>query len=166
MLTGTYARSVDAKNRVTIPSRFREEMGEKAVILKGTEKCLVVCSVKTFSMLGDLIEGLPLGHSKAIKRFFFANAKEEKIDGQGRMPISDDLRQSAGITTGKKVVLLGQNSYFEIWDENVWQEYRDKQLEMEVKTALEKVELGEFPQELLLRKEKEDKDEKERREGK
>jgi len=152
MLTGTYSRSIDPKNRVSIPSRFRKEISESVVVLKGTGKCLCVCSLKHFSMMEALMEGLALNHSRAIKRLLFASAKEEKIDGQGRMAIPDDLIEAASIE--KEVVILGQGLYFEIWDKKTWQEYQSE-LNKEVKAALQEASLEELPQGFLLKLEKE-----------
>jgi len=127
MFTGSSTHSIDAKGRLAIPAGFRDALcasgDDKLVVttLPNADHYLVCYPVEDWRNLADKISRLPeLNPSvQAIKRRFFGNANECPLDKQGRILIPPRLRQKAGLES--KAVLVGAQSYFEVWDEERWE---------------------------------------------
>jgi len=120
MLIGEYKYKVEAKNRVSLPKKFREEIGNKIVVTQGYEGCLVVVSPRQWEVL---IEDAAKGPfvSEAVRetsRFLLGGAVEVELDEQGRFVLPQPLREYAGI--GKEVCFLGLGRWVEIWDARKW----------------------------------------------
>src|SRR5438046_9976111 len=116
MFLGTYRHSVDAKGRVAIPARFREQLPTGTVISKGAEGCLQVYPPQEWAQE----QGLRLGsmtpaEEMRLVRMMFGAARECECDGQGRIVLSADQRQYAAITNVAWIV--GENSVIEIWNQ-------------------------------------------------
>ena len=110
MFLGTYRHSVDAKGRVAIPARFREQLPSGTVISKGAKGCL---------------QGLRLGSTtpaeeRRLARMMFGAARECEFDAQGRIVLSADQRQYADITGVAWIV--GVNNLIEIWNDEGWRQ--------------------------------------------
>lgn len=122
MLIGTYRHSVDAKNRMRMPSKFKGELGENFVITKGTSNNLFVFSAEQFSAVYEKLMALPLFDEEAQKpvRKFLSSAFESEEDGQGRVLLPKELIAHANIT--KNLVFVGVGNRVEIWAEEVWEE--------------------------------------------
>ena len=118
MLYGRYEHTVDSKNRMFIPAKYREELGETFIITKSVDKCLTVYTMEEWLKLKAKLDALPAAKSRQIKRFIFANAADLQCDSQGRVLISAPLREYAGIE--KNAVIIGVGSYLEIWAEELW----------------------------------------------
>lgn len=118
MFLGEYAHALDSKNRIFIPAKYREELGETFVITKSVDKCLTVYTMEEWQKLKQKLDSLPAAKSRQIKRFIFANAADVQCDSQGRVLISAQLRDYAGIE--KNSVIIGVGSYLEIWSEKEW----------------------------------------------
>ena len=118
MFLGEYAHSLDSKNRIFIPAKYREELGETFVITKSVDKCLKVYTMPEWLKLKEKLDAMPEIKSRQIKRFIFAKADESHCDSQGRVLISATLREYAGIE--KSAVVIGVGSYLEIWSEEAW----------------------------------------------
>ena len=118
MFLGEYAHVLDAKKRIFIPAKYRDDLGETFVITKSVDKCLTVYTLPEWEKLKEKLEALPAAKSRQIKRFIFANADEAHCDSQGRVLISAPLREYAGID--KSAVVIGVGSYLEIWAEEEW----------------------------------------------
>ena len=123
MLLGEFNHSVDAKNRMFIPAKYREELGETFVITKSVDKCLTVYTLPEWEKLKEKLDAMPATKSRQIKRFIFANADDAHCDAQGRVLISAPLREYAGITGN--AVVIGVGSYLEIWAEEEWIKARE-----------------------------------------
>ena len=123
MLLGNFHHTVDAKGRVFVPARWREELGEAVVVTKGLDRCLYVMPAERFSAKLEEIEQLPLedGSTRAYMRVLAGSASEESVDKQGRMSIPGHLREYAGLS--KDVVVVGVSRRAEIWDREVWAQY-------------------------------------------
>ena len=115
MFLGEYSHALDAKNRIFIPAKYREELGETFVITKSIDKCLTVYTMAEWEKLKEKLDSLPAAKSRQIKRFMFANASDVQCDAQGRTLLSASLREYAGIE--KNTVIIGVGSYLEIWSE-------------------------------------------------
>ena len=127
LLTGTFHRSLDEKNRLAIPKRLRDAMGHperSAVYLApGTDGSLSLYSEDDFARLANQLNGSsPTGSDvRAFSRLFYAQAERLEIDRQGRMRVSPELAALASLS--KEVVLIGVRDHLEIWDREVWQSY-------------------------------------------
>ncbi|CAK9331110.1 division/cell wall cluster transcriptional repressor MraZ [Thermoanaerobacter kivui] len=123
MLMGQYEHTIDAKGRVIIPAKFREELGDRFVLTKGLDNCLFVYSLEEWKNIEAKLKTLPLTKkdARAFTRFFLAGAVECEIDKQGRILIPANLRSHAKIE--KDVIFIGVSTRVEIWSREVWEEY-------------------------------------------
>lgn len=122
MFMGEYNHTVDAKGRVIVPSKFREQLGDEFVVTKGLDGCLFVYENTEWKVLEEKLHTLPLTNANARKfsRFFLAGATSCEVDKQGRILLPQILRDFAGIE--KEAVLVGVGSRIEIWSRERWLE--------------------------------------------
>lgn len=122
MFFGEYSHSLDSKNRLTIPSRFREELKDGAYIMEGLDGNLNVFTTAVFEKILENISILTFtdDNVRDIRRKFFGRSGYLEIDTAGRILIPDYLREAAGIRD--QAVLTGAGSYFEIWSPDGWQQ--------------------------------------------
>lgn len=120
MLIGTYRHSIDAKKRMRMPAKFKNELGNDFIITKGTNKNLFVFSKAQFDELYEKLVNLPLFDEEAQKpvRKFLSSAFETEEDAQGRVILSKELMAFAEIT--KNIVFVGVGNRVEIWAEEEW----------------------------------------------
>lgn len=118
MLLGRYEHTVDTKGRVSVPARFREDLGERFVITRGLDSCLALYSLNEWAVLAEKVKQLPMAQARTIQRYLFTGAYETDIDAQGRMVIPQNLRAFAGIT--KDVVIAGLSNRAEVWDKETF----------------------------------------------
>ena len=99
MFMGEYNHSVDAKGRLIVPSKFREQLGNEFVVTKGLDGCLFVYSQEEWKRIEESLREKPLTSKDARKfmRFFFAGAANCEVDKQGRILLPANLREYAGI---------------------------------------------------------------------
>lgn len=123
MLIGEYEHSLDAKGRLIMPAKIREDIGEKFIITKGLDGCLFGFSQNEWSNFEEKLKTLPLTNKNArdFVRFFLSGAIECEIDKQGRFLIASNLREYAGME--KEVVIIGVGTRIEIWNKDRWKEY-------------------------------------------
>ena len=122
MLIGTYRHSLDGKNRMRIPSKFKGELGANCIITKGTGSSLMVFSGEGFQNLYEKLSNISIFDEEAQKpvRKFLSSAFESEEDAQGRILLPKELINFAGITKG--IVFVGVGNRVEIWAEEVWDE--------------------------------------------
>ena len=118
MLTGEYRHSIDAKGRIIMPAKFREELGAKFILTKGLDNCLFVYSLGEWELLEAKIRELPLSKARNMQRFFFASAADVEPDKQGRVGVPPALREYAALN--KDVVIAGNATRAEIWDKDAY----------------------------------------------
>ena len=94
MLTGEYQHNMDLKGRVTVPSKFREDLGDKFYVCKGLDGCLFLLSQAQWDKLVEKVSAIPLAQGKGIQRYFFSGAAEVEPDKQGRCRPGGDLGHS------------------------------------------------------------------------
>ena len=125
MFMGEYSHSIDSKGRLIIPSKFREELGEKFVLTRGLDGCLAVYPQREWDELEEKLRELPLTNknARAITRFLVSSAAMCELDKQGRILVPAALRKSAGLE--KEVVLTGNLERIEIWDKARWESCTD-----------------------------------------
>lgn len=122
MLIGEYTHTVDEKNRISLPVKFRSEVGKKIVITHGLDNCLFLYSVKEWKKIAERLGNLSIGQAdtRSFNRFMLAGAAEVDVDTLGRILIPDFLRQFAGLSG--KVVFAGVHNRVEIWNPDRWTE--------------------------------------------
>lgn len=131
MFIGEYNHGVDNKNRIIIPSKFREELGESFILTKGLDNCLYIYPMEEWKILEEKLRKLPLTNkdARAFVRFFFSGANEISIDKQGRALIPQNLIKYANIN--KDIVSIGVATRIEIWGREKWEEYNDANIDYE-----------------------------------
>lgn len=120
MLMGRFVHTLDAKKRLFIPAKHREQLGESFVITRNVDKCLSVFSMEEWERYTDKLEQLPTTQAREIARFIYSNAAEVQPDAQGRVLIPGELLEYAGII--KSAVVVGCGRRAEIWAEETWNE--------------------------------------------
>lgn len=122
MMKGEYNHTLDAKGRVTVPSRFRDELGDVFVITRGFEGCIAAYPMARWNRIEENLMKLSLTNAagRKLTRLFLGNAIECEVDKMGRILIPQPLRNAAGIT--RDVVLTGLGDHVEIWDIDAWNE--------------------------------------------
>ena len=123
MLIGEYEHSLDVKGRLIMPSKLREDIGEKFIITKGLDGSLFVFSQTEWIKFEEKLKTLPLSNRNArdFVRFFLSGATECEIDKQGRFLIAGNLREYANLE--KDVVIIGVGTRLEIWNKDKWKKY-------------------------------------------
>lgn len=125
MFMGEYHHSIDEKKRLIVPSKFREELGEKFIITRGIENCLFVYSIESWNKITQKLESLPFTKkdARAFVRFFLSGATVAEFDKQGRVNITSPLISYANIK--KECVIIGTGDRLEIWSEEDWNSFFD-----------------------------------------
>ena len=120
MFIGEYEHSVDAKGRVIMPAKLREDIGEKFILTKGLDGCLFAYSQTEWENFEEKLKTLPLTNKNArdFVRFFLSGAIECEIDKQGRFLIPGNLRNYAKLD--KEIVIIGVGTRIEIWNKEEW----------------------------------------------
>ncbi len=124
MLLGEFEHTIDDKNRLTLPAKFRQALSGGLVITRGMDGCLYCYPQAEWERLVEgRLAGLdPLSkESRLMQRFFFAGASEAKPDKQGRVLVPTTLAKKASI--GREVVIAGVGDHLEIWDRTVWSDH-------------------------------------------
>ena len=134
MLTGEYQHNMDLKGRVTVPSKFREDLGDKFYVCKGLDGCLFLLSQAQLDKLGEKVSAIPLAQGKGIQRYFFSGAAEVEPDKQGRILIPQSLREHAGLE--KDVTVIGAAVRAEIWDTARWNAYNESQTDEAIEASM------------------------------
>ena len=120
MLIGEYEHTIDAKGRLSMPSKLRRDMGEAFIVTKGLDGCLFAFSQEEWKNFETKLKALPLSDKNArnFVRFFLAGATECEIDKQGRFLIPSNLREAGKLE--KEAVIIGVGTRLEIWNKEVW----------------------------------------------
>jgi len=121
MLLGEYEHTIDDKNRLTLPARFREQLASGVVVSRGMDGCLYVWPFAEWrdrfqARVNDLDPLEP--DSRKLQRHFFSGAAEADLDKQGRIMIPAALLRYAGLS--RDVVVAGVSDHLEIWDREAW----------------------------------------------
>lgn len=120
MLIGEYEHTIDAKGRLSMPSKLRRDMGEAFIVTKGLDGCLFAFSQEEWKNFETKLKSLPLSDKNArnFVRFFLAGATECEIDKQGRFLIPSNLREAGKL--GKEAIIIGVGTRLEIWNKEIW----------------------------------------------
>jgi len=131
MFRGEINHTVDAKGRVIIPAKFRDQLGDKFVITKGLDECLFIFPAKEWGEFEAKVAALPIS-DKSARRFvrtYIGAAFDAEIDQMGRTIIPQNLREYAKVS--KEAVLVGAINRLELWSVESWKDYNLKGAEDE-----------------------------------
>jgi len=122
-LLGTHSYTLDPKGRVSLPARFREAFADGAWLTIGQDGCLFAFPRVEWQRRSEEVSASPLSDAagRAYARLFFGSSDVARLDGQGRLTISQRLRDVAGIR--KDVVVLGVRDRMEVWDRETYERY-------------------------------------------
>lgn len=136
MFQGASSLSLDAKGRLSVPTRHRDVLAATAssqlTITKHPHGCLMVFSRPEWEKFRERLAQLPMS-AQWWKRIFLGNAMDVDMDGTGRVLISPELRAAAGLT--KEAVLLGMGNHFELWDKATYDEQEAQAMQGEMPDA-------------------------------
>jgi MraZ protein len=121
MLLGEFEHTIDDKNRLTLPAKFREQLAEGVVVTRGMDGCLYAYPrTDWMDRFQSRVGGLdPLSREgRKLQRHFFSGAAEAEVDKQGRIMIPAPLLRYAGLQ--RDVVVAGVHDHLEIWDRETW----------------------------------------------
>jgi MraZ protein len=126
MLIGKYTHDLDPKKRLTLPSKWRQDLGKKVVVTNGLDSSLFIFSVKEWEQVAQKLSQSGFGNkdTRDFNRFILGNAFETDVDAAGRIVIPDTLKDFAKLSG--KVVLAGMHSRVELWDETAWNTFTTK----------------------------------------
>ncbi|MFH0928038.1 MAG: division/cell wall cluster transcriptional repressor MraZ [bacterium] len=126
MFIGEYSHTLDDKNRLAIPIKFRADLAAGAVVTRGLDNCLFLYTQAEWQKLAEKYANLPLAqaNTRAFMRLMLAGAMDLELDRQGRVLLPDYLKSFAGL--GKNVVVAGLYNRLEIWDEAKWKQYKEQ----------------------------------------
>jgi len=123
MFIGEYRHTFDAKNRISLPSKFRKELGTSVIVTRGLDHCLFVYPKLAWKREAAKIATHSTGSAagRGLSRLMLAGASEADVDSTGRILIPDYLKSFAGLSV--KSVIAGVSDRVEVWDEKAWETY-------------------------------------------
>jgi len=139
MFIGEYTYTIDSKRRVAIPSKFRKDLGKKAIITRGLDNCLVLYPEQEWGKLAQKLQDLPAakGDARGFVRILLSGAVDVSFDKLGRILIPDYLKSYASLK--KNISIIGLGNRIEVWDEKKWRDYKTK-TETKVEDIAERLE--------------------------
>jgi MraZ protein len=119
-----FDHTIDDKGRLTLPAKFRPDLGQSVVVTRGVDKCLFIFTLEEFQRIADRVGELPMtqAEGREFSRHFFSGASDVEVDKQGRILIPQNLREYAGLDGD--VIVAGVNKRIEVWDAKAWQHVR------------------------------------------
>ncbi|MEK7637824.1 MAG: division/cell wall cluster transcriptional repressor MraZ [Patescibacteria group bacterium] len=126
MLIGEHTHNLDPKKRLSIPAKFRKELGDGAVLTRGLDGCLWLFPSVQWAVLAQRISNLPMAQSdsRSFARLLLSGATEVQFDSLGRILVPDYLKQYASLA--REVVITGVHTRLELWDKGAWNQYKTK----------------------------------------
>jgi len=125
MFIGEYRHTFDTKNRISLPAKFRKELGNSVIVTRGLDKCLFIYPKSAWKKEAEKIAQYSTGSAagRGLSRLMLAGAVEADVDSAGRILVPDYLRTFA--TLAEKSVLAGVNDRVEVWNEDAWNTYTE-----------------------------------------
>ncbi len=122
MLIGEYIHTLDEKKRVSLPVRFRKEVGKKIIVTAGLDNCLWIFTQMQWKNISGKLSGLSMLQSdnRSFNRYMFGSATEIEVDALGRILLPEFLTKRANLKS--KVAVVGVQDRIEIWNEDLWKE--------------------------------------------
>lgn len=123
MFIGEYRHTFDAKNRISLPAKFRKELGGSVIVTRGLDHCLFVYPKSAWKKQAEKIAAYSTGSAagRGLSRLMLAGASEADVDSAGRILVPDYLKSFAKL--GVKSVVAGVSDRVEIWEEGAWEAY-------------------------------------------
>lgn len=118
MFCGEFSHTLDAKKRLVLPAKLREQLGADVVMTKSVDKCIFLYTAESWRSYCEKLDLLPLTKTRQVKRFLYASAFETSVDSQSRILISPNLCEYASLD--KNVAVIGVGDHVEIWDAQLW----------------------------------------------
>ena len=127
MLIGQFTHTIDDKNRLSLPAKFRQEMGKKVVITPGLDSCLFIFTVKQWEKISERLSlsesSMLQADNRGFNRYLLGGAVEVEVDAVGRMLLPEHLRERGHLKS--RVVFIGVRDRAELWDEGTWNSYQE-----------------------------------------
>ncbi len=138
MLLGQYESRIGEKHQAGLPKKFRDVLGEKLIVTKGFENCLIIVSEENWKTLLEGTEGKPFTSkaTRELQRFLLGNASYVELDSKGRFVLPEYLRSFAHIETD--IIFVGIQRFVELWDKKSWDEHQ-KELAKNIDSIAEKL---------------------------
>ncbi len=129
---------MDEKNRISLPIKFRKEMGKTVVLAPGLDASIFMFTTKEWEKIAARLEQASMVQTDILRfnRFMFGGATQVDVDGQGRVLIPDFLKDRAGIKA--KAAVVGVHNRIEVWNDKRWSEYK-KGVELEADGLAQKL---------------------------
>ena len=123
MFIGEYRHTLDAKNRISLPAKFRKELGTSVIVTRGLDHCLFVYPKTAWKKQAEKFAAYSTGSAagRGLSRLMLAGASEADVDSAGRILVPDYLKSFAQLSV--KSVVAGVSDRVEIWDEKAWETY-------------------------------------------
>lgn len=122
---GEYQHSLDAKGRIIVPAKFREELGDVMIVTRWLDGCLALYTTQQWEGVYEQLKQLP-STKREVRMYthmIMSKAAECELDGQGRIRIPQHLAKEASLE--KNCIIVGVSDHVEIWDQSRWNEYYD-----------------------------------------
>lgn len=125
MLVGEYIHTLDDKNRVSLPVKFRKEVGKKIMITAGLDNCLWIFTLAQWKKISEKLSSFSMlaADNRSFNRYMFGSATEVEVDTIGRILLPDFLVSRASLKN--KIAVVGVQDRIEIWNENTWKKYKE-----------------------------------------
>src|SRR3989344_5071706 len=126
MFIGEYSHTIDAKKRISIPTKIRKELGDVAILTRGLDQCIFVYPEKEWEWIAEKLSKLPMGQAdtRNFVRLMLAGAAEVGIDSLGRIIIPDNLKKYAELDA--KAIIVGFFNGFGLWRLDGWARVQKK----------------------------------------
>ena len=120
MFLGRFEHAIDAKGRMALPARYRDDLADGVVVTRGFDRCLLVYPLAAWTPLAERVAALSISDPdvRALRRLLFADAADLDLDKQGRILIPADLRDYAEVD--REAVVVGMHTFIEIWSPSHW----------------------------------------------
>ena len=124
MLIGEYIHAIDEKNRVSLPVKFKSELGKKVVLAPGLDNSIFMFSPSEWEKISNRLaeNSMLAADNRSFNRFMFGGAQEVEVDTAGRILIPDFLKARTKLSG--KVAIIGVQNRAEIWNERAWAKYK------------------------------------------
>lgn len=139
MLLGEHIHTIDDKNRLSLPAKFRTELGKKVVLTPGLDGCLFVFTLKKWAQISETLtssSSMFQKDSRGFNRYMFGEAVEAEIDSIGRVLVPEFLREHAKLR--REVAVIGVQDRVELWNKAAWKDYKQV-VEKQADTLAEKL---------------------------
>lgn len=138
MLIGEYTHTIDDKNRLSLPAKFRAELGKKVVLTRGLDKCVAIFTEKEWKKVAEKLSEASMlqADNRSFNRFMFGGAIETEVDSIGRVLLPDFLKEWGRLQS--KVAVIGVQARVEVWNEEAWRTNKET-IEKQADTLAEKL---------------------------